>query len=863
MENSSGELEVENVNDQNYQCKEEKMAIVHETRSHNINKTNQLEDKCLDGPNFSPSIPLISSKDNIRDDNNVNARKSTKRSRKINSANSEQETTNGGIEVRPKKRQWESWGVDDKRIFFEALNEYGKDFDKIQSYIATKYRRRGDPSDWIKNKDQVRHFYYRTWNKISKYLDRNKDIYINGKKINQELCGLICYGELRKKIKGTAEKEVRKLNELITKGDDHDTNCLCIYSSSTCVRYQGRNVKIKAPYNQAMKVLTKGDGHTNHSDSAIKYPHKMPKKLIVELEPASNFSWTVVQTISQNPRLRVVLPSRKSMASLIEYLQRKWKRHEDFHETSSTSLDLSILAVRNLNSVNAGNDQCSAVSQCKSNGNYKMDDQKNESLDGDQHLMLDTPNEDNNEDKLSSDIVQASSKDGTMQSNNKQSITENTSYQSEKESMTQWNLSNCDGISIGDIYLQLGRPEKLQMKYVWTENRKDSDGTSSGSNGFSLALKRLAELADAEFTFIKQNNSNSNNRGVNGSTSNMVKELENCKNTTRPTSNPVCNPNKRVHIVAESQEKRPLTSPTTAIVTQANTVTTIALPKGRKYKNVTKGRPIVPHRRIILPRISNPPPGAVAVSVFPDMSLSNLHHTVENGQKDTEPLQLQTISIPANLSVSSGSVIPTPTASKNDELSSNQIATFNSPSSVTPPSVHGDPVFEDSTCNNMEVVVKSSENGQTSSILDMAVDKAFSKALKSSLDSRINADISDRLSGEEECIEESTVDTCGETEDLNTDSTTAVGDWISSEAFDISLGDLIGTEGNDGSECSESKIVDSHQSINQIKDTHSAMESILNEDSVDYVKKFATMASQMFGRKEEINSTALNFKSVI
>lgn len=28
------------------------------------------------------------------------------------------------------------------------------------------------------------------------------DIYINGKKINQELCSLICYGELRKKVKG-------------------------------------------------------------------------------------------------------------------------------------------------------------------------------------------------------------------------------------------------------------------------------------------------------------------------------------------------------------------------------------------------------------------------------------------------------------------------------------------------------------------------------------------------------------------------------------------------------------------------------------------------------------------------------------
>lgn len=42
------------------------------------------------------------------------------------------------------------------------------------------------------------------------------------------------------------------------------------------------------------------------------------------------------------------------------------------------------------------------------------------------------------------------------------------------------------------------------------------------------------------------------------------------------------------------------------------------------------------------------------------------------------------------------------------------------------------------------------------------------------------------------------------------------------------------------------------------------MESILNEDSVDYVKKFSTMASQMSKRNEDINNNMhLSFKSVV
>lgn len=69
-----------------------------------------------------------------------------------------------------KKGHRPSWSPEDKGLFFEALNEYGKDFESIQTYIGNKLRKKGLPESAIKTKDQIRHVYYRTWHKISKHL---------------------------------------------------------------------------------------------------------------------------------------------------------------------------------------------------------------------------------------------------------------------------------------------------------------------------------------------------------------------------------------------------------------------------------------------------------------------------------------------------------------------------------------------------------------------------------------------------------------------------------------------------------------------------------------------------------------------
>ena len=61
---------------------------------------------------------------------------------------------------------------------------------------------------------QVRHFYYRTWHKISKYLRLAPDA--EGVRAHKELHGLINYGEMWKKLGGYFNDRCgEKLNELV------------------------------------------------------------------------------------------------------------------------------------------------------------------------------------------------------------------------------------------------------------------------------------------------------------------------------------------------------------------------------------------------------------------------------------------------------------------------------------------------------------------------------------------------------------------------------------------------------------------------------------------------------------------------
>ncbi|XP_028128511.2 uncharacterized protein LOC114324835 [Diabrotica virgifera virgifera] len=192
------------------------------------------------------------------------------------------------------------WSSDDKNLFFEALNEYGKDFENIQLYISSKFRKKGVPDHFIKTKDQIRHLYYRTWQKISKYLKFSEGI----KKVTQELYGLINYGELRKKLGSVNEKYLVKLNKLIYKG-------------VIILRVKGKSIKVKTPSCKALRKLNQLDD---------KYEEvTLPNRLTVELRPKDMASFLKVQSMAQNPRLKTYMPLQKRLSNLIECLSKKWK----------------------------------------------------------------------------------------------------------------------------------------------------------------------------------------------------------------------------------------------------------------------------------------------------------------------------------------------------------------------------------------------------------------------------------------------------------------------------------------------------------------------------------------------------------
>lgn len=81
-----------------------------------------------------------------------------------------------------------TWTNIERNCFFDALNEFGKDFEAVANCINAKLKRRNANSDYsFKTKDHVRQHYYQTYHKICKYVR-----YSEGKSSEfRELSGII------------------------------------------------------------------------------------------------------------------------------------------------------------------------------------------------------------------------------------------------------------------------------------------------------------------------------------------------------------------------------------------------------------------------------------------------------------------------------------------------------------------------------------------------------------------------------------------------------------------------------------------------------------------------------------------------
>eukprot|EP00117_Sycon_ciliatum_P048858 scpid104367/ scgid34722/ Protein cramped-like; Hematological and neurological expressed 1-like protein len=91
----------------------------------------------------------------------------TKRPRRVVSPVQAPAQTGAESQAKRTKRSSAVWSVLAKDSFFQAVCDHGRDFDRIQAYMARQGRAE-DSSQASKNKDQVRHMYYRTWTKVQK-----------------------------------------------------------------------------------------------------------------------------------------------------------------------------------------------------------------------------------------------------------------------------------------------------------------------------------------------------------------------------------------------------------------------------------------------------------------------------------------------------------------------------------------------------------------------------------------------------------------------------------------------------------------------------------------------------------------------
>ncbi|XP_017054823.1 protein cramped [Drosophila ficusphila] len=202
-----------------------------------------------------------------------------------------------------------TWTNVERNCFFDALNEFGKDFEAVANCINAKLKRRNASSDYsFKTKDQARQHYYQTYHKICKYVRYSEEL----KKLAQELYTLINYGEMRRKLQFLTEKHFMKLKQLV-------------YQGQITVRCKGKNIRIKTPSCKALRRL-------NQLDDSLE-DIRLPSKVEVLVTPANMEAFGRVQSLAQNPRSRIIVPLHKKLIGFIKTFEYKWRSaNQRLHE---------------------------------------------------------------------------------------------------------------------------------------------------------------------------------------------------------------------------------------------------------------------------------------------------------------------------------------------------------------------------------------------------------------------------------------------------------------------------------------------------------------------------------------------------
>lgn len=424
------------------------------------------------------------------------------------------------------KRSCELWSLEDKNTFFKALNEFGKDFDALQSYFLSQGKKKGLPDNMIKNKEQIRHFYYRTWLKISKHLKFSEDV----KKASQEIYGLTNYGELRRKLPRIHEKVLLKLNELI-------------YWGSTQVRLRGKTMRIKTPICRALRKLNQLEDWQEDI--------KLPPRVTIELRPGNNSTWWQVQAHAMNPRVRTLLPIQRRLSSLLAFLQQRWKPvkyqscidadssvFNDFKDERLLRVAPPIGSKIALPMVNLGEyltsnsvsfnsyekrlglrtskiELLGSVQQLKSVGKKSI---KKKTDKKSSNRCDDATNTDNNSDLdgLEGNLgVEKNSFASQCERPSAETSAELNRFPG-RETVDRirqgWTLDEANSMTVGDLFLMFGRDSKITLEYWWDTSANMSNEGSD--NSLCLALKKLLSIAKLHYGSSKVYDNLSSNETV-------------------------------------------------------------------------------------------------------------------------------------------------------------------------------------------------------------------------------------------------------------------------------------------------------------------------------------------------------------
>jgi len=205
-----------------------------------------------------------------------------------------------------KKRSWESWSFEEKNCFFDALKVHRRDFEQIKKFMNSRLGKNGTQ----KNKDQIRHMYYRTLGTIQKSLTDSQLVYptVLRDKLDQEFYAMTAYAELRKKMQKDPPRKLleSKLEELLK-------------TQQTVVKTKGKSAKVKIP---------------TPAERPLKPPTSLEKRILeplveLRLSPEDCYTQRCIQAAAASPRLVINIPIRTKISEVKKLLAERWDTIEE------------------------------------------------------------------------------------------------------------------------------------------------------------------------------------------------------------------------------------------------------------------------------------------------------------------------------------------------------------------------------------------------------------------------------------------------------------------------------------------------------------------------------------------------------